>query len=238
MHVKGSVMMQPSGRAVMRRASMGDVRTVARLDHLASQPPFDRSFYDDLLEGSGTDSLVFLEAALTLRASRWGQVEDFLLLEIDGQVAAGCAVFAPAPEGHRSGPLDPGLFPEIARKLGWSAGQTARFRSAYERMWPEPMRFLDQEANMIVEAVAVFPEFRGRHLGDHLMEAAKERARAEGARTLGVMVVQGNERAARLYARHFQPYITFHADFFDEEFPGVTHFRAVLATDDVSGETP
>ena len=215
-------------RVTARGASVLDVPTVARLDHLATQPPFDRSFYDVLLEGSGTHSLDFLEAAFAARASRWGQVEDFLLLEVEGQVAAGCAVFAPARDGRQTGPLDPSRFPEIGRTLGWSSSQTNRFRSAYAEMWKEPMAFLDQQADMVVEAVAVFPGFRGRRLGDRLMEVAKERARDRGARTLGVLVVHGNDKAAELYTRHFRPRVSFHEDFFDGDFPGVTQFRAAL----------
>ena len=226
----------PSSRVTVRCASVRDVRTIARLDHQATQPPFDRSFYDVLLEGTGTDGLDFLEAAFTARASRWGQVEDFLLLEVDGQVAAGCAVFAPVRDDRQAGPLDPSLFPEIARTLGWSSDQTRRFQSAYAEMWKEPMAFLDYQADMVVEAVAVFPGFQGRRLGDRLMDAAKEYARRQGAKTLGVLVIHGNDKATKLYNRHFRPHVSFHADYFDDDFPGVTQFRATLQTGRPPGE--
>jgi ribosomal protein S18 acetylase RimI-like enzyme len=51
-----------------------------------------------------------------------------------------------------------------------------------------------------VNVLATFPEFRRQGLGLALLGVAEERACAEGASALSVIVAGGNERAARLYA--------------------------------------
>lgn len=50
-----------------------------------------------------------------------------------------------------------------------------------------------------IGGVGVVPGHRGRGIGTSLMQAAEEFSRAEGARTSILEVIQGNERAHRLY---------------------------------------
>jgi ribosomal protein S18 acetylase RimI-like enzyme len=52
-----------------------------------------------------------------------------------------------------------------------------------------------------VEALAVRPEARGRGLGRELLAAAAHELRSRGARALELEVLEGNDDAARLYAR-------------------------------------
>ena len=220
--------MKSSADVQVRMAIPEDVSTVAHLDYQATLPPLGHSFYDDLLAPLGTETLPFLEAVFHHNASRWGAIEDFILLEVDNTVAAGCAVFTPDPTAPD--PINLEHLPAISKTLGWSDTQIADFAAAYGEMLQGPMEFLAPQADMIVEAVAVFPEFRGQRLGHRLMEAAKERAKNLGANTLGVMVIHGNDVAAHLYGQHFQPYISYHADYFDNQFPGVTKFRTKLSS--------
>jgi GNAT superfamily N-acetyltransferase len=51
-----------------------------------------------------------------------------------------------------------------------------------------------------VNVLATFPEYRRQGIGSRLLEIAEERARAEGAPALSVIVGGWNEAAARLYA--------------------------------------
>ena len=215
-------------KLVVRGATAADVSIVARLDHQATLPPLGHSFYDDLLKPTGTDTLTFLEAVFRHNANSFGSVEDFILLELNGTVAAGCAVYKPNPAETDAGPLKLEALPNVAEALGWKHEQTEAFLTACKQIWEGPTDFLVPQAEMIIEAVAVLPEFRGCGLGHRLMEAAKERAKQLGARTLGVMVIHGNDAAEHLYRQHFQPYISFHADYFDGEFPGITKFRTKL----------
>ena len=213
----------------VRTATPADVSVVARLDHQATLSPLGRSFYDDLLKPTGTDTLLFLEAVFRHDASSWGNTEDFVLLEVNGAVAAGCAVYQPSTAASKAGPIKLDSLPGVAKALGWSSAQATEFSAACKQMWQGSADFLAPHADMIVEAVAVFPEFRGRGFGHRLMNAAKARSRSLGANTLGVMVIHGNDVAARLYQQHFKPYISYHADYFESEFSGITKFRTKLS---------
>ena len=212
----------------VRAATTADVPFLARTEFEASLAPFGRSFWDDLLSESGTDTVVFLEAVLREGASSWGAVEDFIVLEVEGTAAAACAVFAP-DEHAALGPLNLDRLDRVAAALSWTAETAAAFRAAYQGIWSGGADFLKPQAELIVESVAVVPEFRGRGLGDALMLAAFDRARARGAANVGIMVIHGNDAAKALYEKHFEPYATFHAAYFDHAIPGLTKFRATLA---------
>lgn len=53
-------------------------------------------------------------------------------------------------------------------------------------------------------------------------------ARRRGHDALGIMAIHGNDRAHRLYERHFDRWATFHEAAFDGRFPGVTRYRSTI----------
>lgn len=53
-----------------------------------------------------------------------------------------------------------------------------------------------------INALAVFPQYRGQGLGGALLSIAQERARAAGCDSLSLQVFAENERAFRFYQRH------------------------------------
>ncbi|NIA68512.1 GNAT family N-acetyltransferase [Pelagibius litoralis] len=53
-----------------------------------------------------------------------------------------------------------------------------------------------------VNALAVFPQYRGRGIGRALLTTAEERARAAGCDSLSLQVFAENERARLFYLRH------------------------------------
>ncbi len=212
----------------VRPADRSDVPFLARMEQEASLPPLGTSFWEMLLESTKTGVLDFLEAMLAADGSRWGVVEDFIIVEVAGQPAATCAVFKPDPASGAHDPLDLSRLPAIAGSLSWDQGTCDAFRAAYQGMWQDDGGVLKPQADMIVEAVAVAPAFRGRGLGHRLMEAAFTKARDCGAGSLGVMVIHGNVAAQSLYEKVFEPYATFHAAYFDHQIPGVTKYRAML----------
>ena len=213
---------------IARRANSDDISLLARVDYEASIPPFRRSIWDELLEPVHTQPLRFLEAMFRNQASRWGEVEDFLILERDGVAAAASAVFSPGSGESAQHPHSLERLPAVAEALRWTSEQQERFANKYVAMWAGDDSFLAPQAEMIIEAVAVLPGHRGQGLGAALMEAAFDEARRQGARSLGVMVIHGNTAAQRLYERFFEPYATFYPAFFQDEFPGITKYRAAL----------
>ncbi len=210
----------------VRQATRADVSFLAQIDHIASIPPFERSIWDQYLEGTGTPTVRFLEAMLDEDASNWGRVEDFIIIEIGGTAAAACAVYVDV--GGERGIVKLTKLPNIARRLGWDQNAINNFRAEYEKDWAGDDTFLKAQAEATIESVGVLPEFRGRGLGDRLMRESKAKARRDGHASIGVMVVDGNDRAQRLYERHFERHITYHSGFFGGRFPGLIKYRAEL----------
>lgn len=212
-----------------RKGTIDDAAFLARMDYEASLPPFDQSFWDELVGPTGSTTLTFLEQMFRNNASNWGNAEDFIILELDGEPAACCAVFRPLETPPSQGLFNLDKLPQMARHLGWTEASKQAFRAAYEKVWSGDTGFLKPQADVIIETVAVSPDARGKGLGHALMNAAFEEARGMGASSIGIMVINGNDAAKALYEKHFEPYATFHASYFDHEFPGLTKYRATLA---------
>lgn len=219
---------QTQGKILIRSAEPSDVPLLARIDQLATEPPTGRSFWDDVLAPIGTPTLAFLEAMFRERASTWGAIEDFIVLETEGQPAAACAVYRPNPNRPAYDPLDLDRLPAVASALGWNDAQAEAFRIGYAKVWAEAGDFLSPQAEWIVEAVAVLPEHQRQGHGHRLMEAAIAKARDARSESIGVMVIHGNDPAARLYEQFFDPWVTYHAAYFGDGFPGLTKYRLLL----------
>ena len=220
--------MQQKINPSVRAATAQDIPFLARMDVEASLPPFGTSFWDELLESTGTDTLTFLEAMFREGASNWGCVSDFIVLEKDGAPVATCAVFKPDPVPANDGPLNLSKLDQVAWALSWSDQTKSTFKAAYEKVWSGETGFLKPQADVIIETVAVAPDHRGMGLGKALMRAAFARGRELGAKSIGIMVIHGNDGARALYEKHFEPFATFHSAYFDHEFPGLTKYRAPL----------
>lgn len=217
----------PRGVAV-RRATPDDIPFLARMEREASPASGDETFWDRLLAHTGTTSLALVEALLREGGSYWWTVDDFVVLEVDGLPAGACAVFRPRADAHRRGPIDIEGLERVGRCLAWPPAATAVFRSTYERLWPADSPVFDRWEDAVIEVLAIRPCHRGLGLGHCLVEAAFDRAVDIGARNLGVMAVHDGGPARSLYARHFEPLITFHAASFDHRLPGLTRYRACL----------
>jgi ribosomal protein S18 acetylase RimI-like enzyme len=212
-----------------RKATTADIPFLAQIEYEASLPPFDHCFWEDLLEGTGTTALQFIEAELKTDASNWGNVKDFLLLEAEGQPVAAAAGYVPDTEDYC--PLRLSCLEAIAHELKWSRETSSAFCDRYLALWGGDVRpfFLTPQATWIIENVAVLPEARGRGFGKALLRALIEEGRSQQHDFAGIMVINGNDVARHTYESiGFKPYQTFHADYFLEqfniEFPGVTKF--------------
>ncbi|MBW4441123.1 MAG: GNAT family N-acetyltransferase [Plectolyngbya sp. WJT66-NPBG17] len=217
-----------------RKGTIADIPFLARIQYEASLPPLNHCFWDDVLQGTGTSALRFIEAMLSANASNWGNVSDFLILEEQKKTVAAAAGYTPNSEDYC--PLRLSGLDEIAQDLNWSKETTGEFRDRYEESWGGDVRpfFLTSQATWIIEYVAVVPEARGRGLGKMLLKALLEEGRAKQHSHAGIMVINGNEVARRAYESiGFKPYLTFHADYFSKQynidFPGVTKFSLNLS---------
>ena len=215
-----------------RKGTIADIPFLARIEYEASLPPTNQCLWDGFLQGTGTDSLQFIEAMLAADASNWGDVSDFLIVEEDGKPVAAGAGFTPNWEDYR--PLRLSRLDAIAQILGWSTATTAGFRDRYETTFRgEPqLDFLKPQAPWIIETVAVLPEARGRGLSKVLLRALLEEGRSQQHSHAGIMVLNGNDVAQHTYESiGFKPYQSFYADYFEGEFVGVTKFRLTLNPD-------
>lgn len=223
-----------ASRTAIRRAIATDIPFLATTQYEASLPPLNHCFWEDLLVGLGVSAQQWLEAMLRAKASNWGRVEDFWILEEEGKPVAAAAGYRPYAKDYW--PLDVSQLTRIARDLGWSTQQAKDFRDRYCQLWgedPQPA-FLRPQADWIIETVAVIPSERGRGLGKTLVNAVLEQGRSLGYSQAGIMIINGNNVAQRTYeALGFQPYQTFYAEYFDHQFVGITKFRKSLRNEDL-----
>jgi GNAT superfamily N-acetyltransferase len=212
-----------------RKATIADIPFLTQIEYEASLPPLNHCFWEDLLEGTGTTALEFIEAELRTDASNWGNVSDFIVLEEQGKPVAAAAGYVPNPKDYC--PLRLSRLDAIAQELGWSSTTASGFCDRYLGLFGGDMKpfFLTPQAPWIIENVAVLPEARGRGLGKALLKAVLEEGRSQGHSHAGIMIINGNDRARHTYESvGFKPYQTFYADYFLDqfniEFPGVTKF--------------
>ncbi len=212
-----------------RKATTADIPFLARIEYEASLPPLNHCFWENMLQGTGTTALEFIEVELRADASNWGNVADFLILEDQGKPVAAAAGYVPNTEDYC--PLRLSCLEAIAQELKWSKENTTAFHDRYMALWGGDLRpfFLTPQATWIIENVAVLPEARGQGFGKALLKALLESGRSQQHSHAGIMVINGNDVARHTYESiGFKPYQTFHADYFSEqfniEFPGITKF--------------
>lgn len=219
----------------VRSATVADTAFLTRIIYEASLPPENHSFWDDLLRDSSTTSEAFITAMLKKRATNWSNVEDFLIVERDGTAVAAASVFEATASDYR--PVQLEKIDSIAQELGWSKQTTGEFCNRYVQLFgddPQPLFFRPQ-APWIIEYVAVLVEARGQGVGKFLLQSLLDLAKQKNQHHIGIMVINGNERARKTYESvGFKPYQTLYADYFMNnfgiEFSGFTKFGQILSS--------
>lgn len=217
-----------------KTATDSDIAFLARIIYEASLPPHNHSFWDEMLQQSNISALDFLTAVLQVKASNWGNVEDFLIVERAGEPVAAAAGYEPSFEDYR--PLKLEKLDELAQALDWSIQEMEAFQQHYLQLFgnhPQPI-FFNPQAPWIIESVAVVPEARGQGVGKTLLKSLLKLGREQGRSHVGITVINGNDRARKAYeSLGFKPYQTFHGDYFREqfgvEFSGVTKLGQCLS---------
>ena len=220
-----------------RLATAADTAFLAHVVYESSLPPVNHSFWDDLLEGSSTTAEAFIAAMLKNRATNWSNVEDFLIVERDGQLVAAASVYEATAADYR--PIQLETIDSVGQELNWSTQTTAEFCDRYVQYFgddPKPLFFRPQTP-WIIEFVAVVADARGQGVGKFLLQSLLELAKQKNQHHIGIMVINGNDRAYKAYESiGFKPYQTLHADYFmnhfDIEFSGFTKFGQILSTAD------
>jgi GNAT superfamily N-acetyltransferase len=212
-----------------RKATRADIPFLARIEYEASLPPLNQCSWEELLQGTQTSALQFIESMLSVEAGNWGNVEDFLILESQGQPVAAAAGYRPDELDYR--PLRLSHLDRIAQNLNWRKEVAIAFSDRYEEFWGNDRQpiFLTPQAPWIIEHVAVLPKARGQGFGKVLLKALLEEGRSQQYSHAGIMVINGNEVARHTYESiGFKPYQTFYAEYFsaqfDVDFPGITKF--------------
>ncbi|MDX1995312.1 MAG: GNAT family N-acetyltransferase [bacterium] len=215
----------------IRTASAQDIPFLAWMQHEASLPPSDFSFWDGPMYDFGLDTRAFIETVLRLDAGTWGAVNNFFVLEREGEPVAAAAGIEASADFAR-GPVRISAIESIGQTLGWSAEQTDTFRQRYTEQWPDPQGnfLLLPQAPWIIESVALIPQARGRGLVKPLMNALLDEGRRRGHSSVGITVANGNAPAQHVYERMgFEMYLAFGPAFFGQPgFGGYTKYKMAL----------
>ncbi len=215
----------------VRRATTHDIPFVAWMQYEASLPPAYFSFWDFPLMGMNIEGKTFIETVLTLNAGAWGSVDEFWILEEDGQPIAAAAGIEAGIE-FAEGPVRMRCLESIGEAFGWTTEMVELFRERYRTIWTYPVEnpLLLPQAPWIIESVAVVPQARGKGLINLLMHSLIAEGRERGHASVGITVANGNEAARRVYERlGFKMYMAFGPAFFDQEgVMGYTKYKMSL----------
>lgn len=164
-----------SGHATFRAATKADASALAVLVDIAGE-----GLPAHLWSALKAPGQSILEVGRERAAREKGgfSYRNAIVAEVGGEIAA-CLV------GYRlDDPYDLGNLAEIPELV-------------------RPLVLLEAKApgSWYVNVLATFPEFRRQGIGMELLAIAEQRALADGAGTLSVIVAGENERAARLYQR-------------------------------------
>jgi len=179
----------------VREAQAADATELARLYYLAGKSHAKISMYDLMVPGPygmTDDRIDSLAKIITAKASSWLSYRRCHVVEVDGTVASGLAVFTPEEDSNRA-------LGDAMMEVGW--GVVAMFKmSARLKVWSkvDPGR---EPGYLIVENVATFEEFRGMGFTSRLLGVAVERARGDGHKGLQLTVLLGNEPAINVYRK-------------------------------------
>jgi GNAT superfamily N-acetyltransferase len=179
----------------VRPATRADAPFLAWCILAAGRAHLDRGWYDIALGLDEPGCLEALRRLVLTKAPSWWRYDRWLVAEVGGSPAGGCAAFGSSEFAHS----EPAVA-EATGSLGWTAAEVAEIwrRGAYVfscTFTPE-----DHET-WVVENVAVRPEHRGQGVAPALLARAFERGRSRGFRDAQISFVIGNEAAERAYAK-------------------------------------
>ena len=173
-----------------------DARFLGWVIQTAFRSHLERGMPDIFVDGSEEECVQFLEALSLTQARHWGNYENFIIAEADGQQLG-------ALEGYFVKDCDGPAFGkgavEVARQLGWP---NERLAAAWRRIISNTYVSIDRVPGAwVVESVAVRPAFRRMGLVSQMLEAILDRGRQRGATYAEISVFIGNDPAQRAYEK-------------------------------------
>lgn len=205
-----------------RSATLDDAKLLARFMEVSMLPIQGRGLFDDLAAAIEMDRLSFHEAVLLAKASNWGQIEDFGIVEVDGVPGGACAAFLATKEDIR--PITIAQVQALSTYLGLSSEKSkALVRASIKKfgMFGD-LPHLRHPAEYVMEYGAALPEFQGLRLTRYFFGFHIERAVGMGYKTLGTRAFVGNNLSVNASTRMG---LTLHSTISAEEvggdFPGM-----------------
>jgi len=164
--------------ATLRRATELDVPDLARLFIMAADGIVD-ALYHGLVPGAPTEKL------FEWRFTQAGSVKSYEYCWVAQQGPRAIGMMHAYPiDGLAEAPSDPRLTADRLAVLAPLAALDEQARGSYK-----------------INAVAVYPEYRGSGIGNHLMALATAHARQQGFAEASLVVFEQNSRAVALYRR-------------------------------------
>ena len=214
----------------IRQGTIADIPFLAKIVYDASLPPLNRSFWDEPLKGTKTNSLEFIAAMFEADAHSWGKLDDFFILEEKGESVAAASGFTPYSQDYR--PFCLSRLGETAKILDWSTQMAEEFSLGYEQLWGHDNQpdFLKPQASWIIEQVGVIPKARGRGFGKILLRKILAAGQQKQHSHAGISVIHGNDIARHTYeSLGFKPYKSFYGAYFNELSPNAPYFNEEFA---------
>jgi ribosomal protein S18 acetylase RimI-like enzyme len=203
----------------IRRAQADDAIFIARTILSAQRGHVSRGWFDIALDWPEPRCLAFVERIATAQNQSWWHVSQFLVAEVEGELAAAlCAMPA-------AGTVSAGrsAITEVAERSGLGAAETAAIfrRGAYAAgCWVQ-----GGEGDWLIEHVASLPMYRGRGLVQALIDHALLAGKSAGFAQASISFLIGNEAAQRCYAKAGFVFAEEKRDFDFEAITNAAGFR-------------
>lgn len=210
---------------VIRRAAAEDAPFLAQMMYDSTTPVVNNGLFDRILEGIDIDPVDFNKALILAGANNWGQLDSFIVAEEDGELVGACAAYLSSNPDRR--PITPEGLAAITAYLGWSPAQSnafwRKFISWFGFFGNLPQLF--QPGDYVLEYTGIRADRRGRGLLQPILAAHRDRARAQGHKTMGVSVVIGNDPARHGYAKFgFEFHNRVGPEEYGGAYPGMDRF--------------
>ncbi|MBM4268698.1 MAG: GNAT family N-acetyltransferase [Deltaproteobacteria bacterium] len=178
----------------VRNAKETDASFIAWVELTATRSHLPRGFYDFAFPGDEAECLERIRSVACTRALSMAHWSNFLVAEVDGQLASGLSGYEPTKRGPDTMPV------AMMEALGGAGWTEEHIGEVFNRMTPFLTCVTESpEDAWVVEWVATKPEYRGHGLIRRLLTDILDEGRRRGYRRSQISVLIGNTPAQRAY---------------------------------------